>query len=73
MQRIQLSPSIGSPPPPSGDLEDEEGLKHLQQVWGCLGKQSVIAHLSPSLTTHSRFCLVCDPALFTHASPVFPH
>lgn len=29
---MQLSPGVGSPPGPPGDLEDDEGLKHLQQV-----------------------------------------
>lgn len=37
MRGLSLSPRISSPPGPPGDLEDEEGLKHLQQVWGaCL-------------------------------------
>lgn len=31
---MQLSPGVGSPPGPPGDLEDDEGLKHLQQVGG---------------------------------------
>lgn len=34
MRGLSLSPGVGSPPGPPGDLEDEEGLKHLQQVWG---------------------------------------
>ena len=33
MRGMQLSPGAGSPPGPP-DLEDDEGLKHLQQVWG---------------------------------------
>ena len=33
MRGMQLSPRVGSPPGPP-DLEDDEGLKHLQQVWG---------------------------------------
>lgn len=33
MRGLSLSPGVGSPPGPPGDLEDEEGLKHLQQVW----------------------------------------
>ena len=32
MRVLSLSPAVGSPPGPPGDLEDEEGLKHLQQV-----------------------------------------
>lgn len=36
MRGLSLSPRMSSPPGPPGDLEDEEGLKHLQQVWGCL-------------------------------------
>lgn len=32
MREMQLSPGVGSPPGPPGDLEDDEGLKHLQQV-----------------------------------------
>lgn len=32
MRGMQLSPRVGSPPGPPGDLEDDEGLKHLQQV-----------------------------------------
>ncbi|XP_029389372.1 GRB10-interacting GYF protein 1 isoform X2 [Mus pahari] len=31
LRGLSLSPRIGSPPGPPGDLEDEEGLKHLQQ------------------------------------------
>lgn len=34
MRGLPLSPAVGSPPGPPGDLEDEEGLKHLQQVVG---------------------------------------
>lgn len=34
MRGLSLSPAVGSPPGPPGDLEDEEGLKHLQQVVG---------------------------------------
>lgn len=56
MRGIQLSPGVGSPPAPPGDLEDEEGLKHLQQVWGCLSKQRAMACLCLSQTLHfSRF------------------
>lgn len=29
---LPLSPGVGSPSGPPGDLEDDEGLKHLQQV-----------------------------------------
>lgn len=32
LRGMQLSPGVGSPPGPPGDLEDDEGLKHLQQV-----------------------------------------
>lgn len=32
LRRVQLSPAVGSPPGPPGDLEDDEGLKRLQQV-----------------------------------------
>lgn len=54
MRGLSLSPRISSPPGPPGDLEDEEGLKHLQQVWGCLCMLG-----GPPLQACRALCFMC--------------
>lgn len=53
-RELSLSPAVGSPPGPPGDLEDEEGLKHLQQVWECL--HMLRGCRTPRCAARSRAC-----------------
>lgn len=70
MRGLPLSPRISSPPAgPPADLEDEEGLKHLQQVWGCLcmlgasppGLQSTLSYVSQISLTGFLACPQAQP------------
>lgn len=70
MRGLSLSPRLSSPPAaPPADLEDEEGLKHLQQVWGCLcmlrasppGLQSTLSHVSQISLTGFLACPQAQP------------
>lgn len=68
MRGLSLSPGVGSPPGPPGDLEDEEGLKHLQQVVGrvCLCMLRSQSSFVLSALGLSDRALVCppEPSLF---------
>ncbi|KAK7797558.1 hypothetical protein U0070_005239 [Myodes glareolus] len=65
MRGLSLSPGVGSPPGPPGDLEDEEGLKHLQQVVGrvCLCMLGLLSSFVLSALGLSDRALVCPPEL----------
>lgn len=49
-RELPLSPAGGSPPGPPGDLEDEEGLKHLQQE-----AEKLVASLQDSSLEEEQF------------------
>lgn len=50
LRGMQLSPVVGSPPGPPGDLEDDEGLKHLQQE-----AEKLVASLQDSSLEEEQF------------------
>ncbi|XP_036163851.1 GRB10-interacting GYF protein 1 isoform X2 [Myotis myotis] len=50
LRGMQLSPGVGSPPGPPGDLEDDEGLKHLQQE-----AEKLVASLQDSSLEEEQF------------------
>ncbi|XP_021110149.1 GRB10-interacting GYF protein 1 isoform X2 [Heterocephalus glaber] len=63
MRRIQLSPGVGSPPAPPGDLEDEEGLKHLQQE-----AEKLVASLQDSSLEEEQFTAAMQTQGLRHST-----
>ncbi|XP_010607840.1 GRB10-interacting GYF protein 1 isoform X2 [Fukomys damarensis] len=63
MRGIQLSPGVGSPPAPPGDLEDEEGLKHLQQE-----AEKLVASLQDSSLEEEQFTAAMQTQGLRHST-----
>ncbi|XP_013364989.1 PREDICTED: coiled-coil domain-containing protein 9 isoform X4 [Chinchilla lanigera] len=63
MRGLQLSPGVGSPPPPPGDLEDEEGLKHLQQE-----AEKLVASLQDSSLEEEQFTAAMQTQGLRHST-----
>lgn len=63
MRGIQLSPDVGSPPAPPGDLEDEEGLKHLQQE-----AEKLVASLQDSSLEEEQFTAAMQTQGLRHST-----
>ncbi|KAM4820520.1 LOW QUALITY PROTEIN: GRB10-interacting GYF protein 1 [Thomomys bottae] len=66
---VPLSPGPGSPPGPPGDLEDEEGLKHLQQE-----AEKLVASLQDSSLEEEQFTAAMQTQGLRHctAAPALP-
>ncbi|XP_054990280.1 GRB10-interacting GYF protein 1 isoform X1 [Sorex araneus] len=62
-RRVQLSPGVGSPPGPPGDLEDDEGLKHLQQE-----AEKLVASLQDSSLEEEQFTAAMQAQGLRHSA-----
>lgn len=60
---MQLSPGVGSPPGPPGDLEDDEGLKHLQQE-----AEKLVASLQDSSLEEEQFTAAIQAQGLRHSA-----
>ncbi|XP_011912656.1 PREDICTED: PERQ amino acid-rich with GYF domain-containing protein 1 isoform X1 [Cercocebus atys] len=60
---IQLSPGVGSPAGPPGDLEDDEGLKHLQQE-----AEKLVASLQDSSLEEEQFTAAMQTQGLRHSA-----
>ncbi|XP_032111055.1 GRB10-interacting GYF protein 1 isoform X4 [Sapajus apella] len=60
---IQLSPGVGSPTGPPGDLEDDEGLKHLQQE-----AEKLVASLQDSSLEEEQFTAAMQTQGLRHSA-----
>ncbi|XP_073071232.1 GRB10-interacting GYF protein 1 isoform X2 [Manis javanica] len=65
MREMQLSPGVGSPPGPPGDLEDDEGLKHLQQE-----AEKLVASLQDSSLEEEQFTAAIQAQGLRHCAAV---
>ncbi|ERE76152.1 PERQ amino acid-rich with GYF domain-containing protein 1 [Cricetulus griseus] len=63
MRGLSLSPGVGSPPGPPGDLEDEEGLKHLQQE-----AEKLVASLQDSSLEEEQFTAAMQTQGLRHST-----
>ncbi|XP_028633661.1 GRB10-interacting GYF protein 1 isoform X3 [Grammomys surdaster] len=63
MRGLSLSPRISSPPGPPGDLEDEEGLKHLQQE-----AEKLVASLQDSSLEEEQFTAAMQTQGLRHST-----
>ncbi|XP_046945516.1 GRB10-interacting GYF protein 1 isoform X3 [Lynx rufus] len=63
MRGMQLSPGVGSPPGPPGDLEDDEGLKHLQQE-----AEKLVASLQDSSLEEEQFTAAMQAQGLRHSA-----
>ncbi|KAB1263278.1 GRB10-interacting GYF protein 1 [Camelus dromedarius] len=63
MRGMQLSPGVGSPPGPPGDLEDDEGLKHLQQE-----AEKLVASLQDSSLEEEQFTAAIQAQGLRHSA-----
>ncbi|ELW56475.1 PERQ amino acid-rich with GYF domain-containing protein 1 [Tupaia chinensis] len=63
LRGIQLSPGVGSPPGPPGDLEDDEGLKHLQQE-----AEKLVASLQDSSLEEEQFTAAMQTQGLRHSA-----
>ncbi|KAB0398193.1 hypothetical protein E2I00_014891 [Balaenoptera physalus] len=63
MRAVQLSPGVGSPPGPPGDLEDDEGLKHLQQE-----AEKLVASLQDSSLEEEQFTAAIQAQGLRHSA-----
>ncbi|KAG8523761.1 GRB10-interacting GYF protein 1 [Galemys pyrenaicus] len=63
MRGVQLSPGVGSPPGPPGDLEDDEGLKHLQQE-----AEKLVASLQDSSLEEEQFTAAMQAQGLRHSA-----
>ncbi|XP_058425100.1 GRB10-interacting GYF protein 1 isoform X5 [Diceros bicornis minor] len=63
MRGMQLSPAVGSPPGPPGDLEDDEGLKHLQQE-----AEKLVASLQDSSLEEEQFTAAMQAQGLRHSA-----
>lgn len=63
MRGLSLSPGVGSPPGPPGDLEDEEGLKHLQQE-----AEKLVASLQDSSLEEEQFTATMQTQGLRHST-----
>uniref|UniRef100_G3U9U3 GRB10 interacting GYF protein 1 n=1 Tax=Loxodonta africana TaxID=9785 RepID=G3U9U3_LOXAF len=63
MRGIQLSHGVGSPPGPPGDLEDDEGLKHLQQE-----AEKLVASLQDSSLEEEQFTAAMQAQGLRHSA-----
>ncbi|XP_022356259.1 GRB10-interacting GYF protein 1 isoform X2 [Enhydra lutris kenyoni] len=60
---LPLSPGVGSPPGPPGDLEDDEGLKHLQQE-----AEKLVASLQDSSLEEEQFTAAMQAQGLRHSA-----
>lgn len=63
MRGIQLSPGVDSPTGPPGDLEDDEGLKHLQQE-----AEKLVASLQDSSLEEEQFTAAMQTQGLRHST-----
>lgn len=63
LRGLSLSPRISSPPGPPGDLEDEEGLKHLQQE-----AEKLVASLQDSSLEEEQFTAAMQTQGLRHST-----
>ncbi|KAM4813093.1 GRB10-interacting GYF protein 1 isoform 2-T3 [Urocitellus parryii] len=63
LRGVQLSPGVASPPAPPGDLEDEEGLKHLQQE-----AEKLVASLQDSSLEEEQFTAAMQTQGLRHST-----
>lgn len=63
LRGMQLSPGMGSPPGPPGDLEDDEGLKHLQQE-----AEKLVASLQDSSLEEEQFTAAMQAQGLRHSA-----
>nr|XP_012614767.1 PERQ amino acid-rich with GYF domain-containing protein 1 isoform X5 [Microcebus murinus] len=63
MRGIQLSPGVASPTGPPGDLEDDEGLKHLQQE-----AEKLVASLQDSSLEEEQFTAAMQTQGLRHSA-----
>ncbi|XP_049645233.1 GRB10-interacting GYF protein 1 isoform X1 [Suncus etruscus] len=63
MRQVQLSPAVGSPSGPPGDLEDDEGLKRLQQE-----AEKLVASLQDSCLEEERFTAAMQAPGLRHSA-----
>ncbi|EAW76498.1 PERQ amino acid rich, with GYF domain 1, isoform CRA_c [Homo sapiens] len=63
---IQLSPGVGSSAGPPGDLEDDEGLKHLQQ--GIQEAEKLVASLQDSSLEEEQFTAAMQTQGLRHSA-----
>uniref|UniRef100_A0A8C5K2L6 GRB10 interacting GYF protein 1 n=1 Tax=Jaculus jaculus TaxID=51337 RepID=A0A8C5K2L6_JACJA len=63
MKALPLSPGASSPPGPPGDLEDEEGLKHLQQE-----AEKLVASLQDSSLEEEQFTAAMQTQGLRHST-----